>query len=75
MERKDLSFIKDKDTLDLIQHIFENGQGTVLILESAPTAALPVLSENQWGIYNDILYHRSNGKIYVYTAGSVLTIT
>jgi len=75
LERKDLAFIKDKDTLDLIQHIFENGQGNVQELESAPVAALPILAEDCAGVYGTNLYWRKNGKVYVFATSSVITIT
>lgn len=46
-----------------------------LALEAVPTAAVPLLDDNEEGVYGGVLYKRVGATIYVITPSSTITIT
>lgn len=75
MIKRPLDNIKDIDIRETLQHLQEETTGRVLTLSAAPTAAIPLLDDNDWGINSDVLYHRVGAKIYAFTPSSTITIT
>ena len=71
MERKPINFIKNKDTRDLIEHVFDEGLGRPIILSAAPTTAGAELSENQMGFDGTNLFIAISGSIYQITLTAV----
>jgi hypothetical protein len=72
-----------KPTLDIentvVREHIESLQGesyqNVLELSAAPTATAPLLEDNQWGVYSNVLYQRVSNTILVFTPGSTITVT
>ena len=46
------------------KHIFENGQGVIKILNSAPTASVKLLEPSEIGRNGTILYFNIDGTMY-----------
>ena len=67
--------IKDELIRLHVEAIQEEGFGNVIALTAVPTATVPLLEDNQWGEYNNILYQRIRDTIFVFTPGSTITVT
>ena len=52
------------DLQNVVERLIREAQGNVLILTSAPTAAQPILTENQRGYFNNKIYQVLNGTLY-----------
>ena len=68
--------IADVELRDLLDYIIQEAKGQILVLESTPIAATPILQDGEDGIdTSDDLWIRRNGKLYKITPTQVLTIT
>lgn len=54
MEKKSVDFIKEKDTQDLFNYIFEQAFGEPISFESVPT--LEDMNANSWGFNGNDIY-------------------
>lgn len=54
----------------LFNFIFENAMGNIIILDAAPTAAVPILKENQVGYYSNKVYFVTSGVLKEFTVSS-----
>lgn len=75
MIKKPAGDIKDLVTREHIKFLQENLIGNPLSLDAAPTAAAPLLENNESGVYNNVYYKRVEGTIYVFNPSSTITIT
>ena len=75
MISKPLDKITDVELRDVLTHIIEEGSGQYLVLDAAPTATEPKLSEGERGIYANKIYVRRNGFIYRIDPAATITIT
>ena len=75
MLKKNLELIKDNETRLAVEFLQENAIGKAIELSAVPTAAAPLLKDNEIGYYSNIVYFRIENKIYVITPSSVITIT
>ena len=66
---------KDKDQQEIIEHIFQEGQGKIIDLSAAPTASAPLLDADEVGKFEDKIYWRRGEKIYEITPSTTITIT
>ncbi|MEN6414373.1 MAG: hypothetical protein ABFC84_16670 [Veillonellales bacterium] len=69
------NLVKDDETKNVLNHIFQEAQGKVLTLSAAPTATAPLLKDYEWGVYSNVLYQRVGSTILVFTPGSTVAIT
>lgn len=67
--------IKDDEIRKHIEDLQEEVTGEVIELSAAPTASEPLLEDMEWGVYDDILYHRVKSKIYEFTPTETITIS
>ena len=75
MIKKAKDRVKDQDTRDVLDYLQEAVQGNTLELSAAPTAADPLLEDNESGFYNNSLYVRKGSTIYVFASSSQITVT
>lgn len=75
MKDTNVGFVKEVETQELFRHIFDNAQGTLIELDAAPTADVPLLTENQIGIYSNSIYWRVSDTIYIFASDSQIAIT
>lgn len=54
------------------EHVYTNAQQKILILDSAPTAAIPLISENNIGYFSGKLYYMISGTLYSLTLTTVV---
>jgi len=74
MRKTDIGFLDEKQS-NLMRHVFNNAQGTVIDLDSAPSATSPLLKANEVGKYGTDLYWRIGNTIYKISSASQITIT
>lgn len=75
MITKPIDDIKDLVIREHFRFLQENGTGLILELSAVPTAAEPLIEDNESGLYSNVLYVRKSGTIYVFTPGSTITIS
>jgi len=75
MIKKPTDRIKDADTRDHLDFIYQEGLGNAIELDAAPTATAPLLAADEIGIYSDKIYVRKSNKIFRLDPDSVITIT
>jgi len=75
MIRKPILGEVSPEVKDLFDHTFEEAQGKVLTLSAAPTATAPLLQSGEWGVYSNVLYHRVESTIMVFTPGSTISVS
>ena len=75
MEEKNTDVIKDDDERELFKHVMRAGQGTLISLDSEPTADEPLLEANQAGVYNNNLYWRVESEILVFNSSSQIAVS
>lgn len=52
------------------QHVYDNAQQRIIILDSAPTAAEPIISEGNFGYYSNKVYWMINGVLKEFSVSS-----
>ena len=67
--------IEDRVTREHVESLQENSQGTIISLDAAPTASAPLIEDQEWGVYSNVLYQRVGDTILVFTPGSTITVT
>ena len=72
---KSTNLIQDAEVKDHIDFIHQEAQGKPIILSTAPTAAVPLLNADEWGVYGGLLYIRKANIIYVITPSSTITVS
>ncbi len=72
---KPTGLIKDTEVKDHLEFIQDKAQGTILSLDAAPTATVPLLAANEAGVYSSVLYWRVADTILVFTPSSTITVT
>ena len=75
MLKKPTDRIKDEDIRDHLDFIQAEALGNMLELAAVPTAAVPLLSDNEWGRYLDKIYVRKGLSIYRLDPDATITIT
>lgn len=75
MLRRNTDLIQDVETRLAVEHILQEGFGNPIALSAVPTATIPLLEANSWGMYNGIIYIRRADTIYVVTPSSTITVT
>ena len=75
MIKKPTDRIKDIDTREHLDFIYQEGLGNAIELDAAPTAGTPLLADNEWGIVSDVLYIRKLNKIYKIIPDLVISIS
>jgi len=75
MVKKPILDIQDEITRLHIESLQEETQQNVIELSAAPTATAPLLQDREIGSYNNILYMRVSGSIFVITPSSVIVVT
>ena len=75
MIKKPTDRIKDIDTREHLDFIYQEGLGNAIELDAAPTATTPLLSDNEVGVYLDKIYVRKSNKIYRLDPDLAITIT
>ena len=61
---------KDAEANSTYNFIFDNAMGNLIILDSAPTAAIPILTENQLGYFNNKVYLVTSGVLKEFVVAS-----
>jgi len=67
--------IEDEEVRDQVTEIQEGARGNPLILDTAPTAAVPQIQANESGLVGGKYYLRIGNTILVFTPGSTITVT
>lgn len=75
MLKRNTDVIIDVETKAAIEFILEEGLGKAIELDAVPTATVPLLSADEWGIYSGILYFRKANIVYVVAPSSTITVT
>ena len=74
MVKRETGDIEDRVIKEHIDNVNEEFAQNILSLATAPTSTEPLLEDNENGIYNNNLYVRKAGFIYVFAADSTITI-
>ena len=70
MKRTDL-YGKDAEPNSFPNFVIANALGPVIILDSAPTATIPQLTETQIGYYSNKIYTVISGTLYSFDLTTV----
>jgi len=72
---KPLDQIANVELKDVLTYIQEETFGRVLTLSAEPTSAIPLIQDNEGGVYNSIYYRRVGNVIYKFTPTSTISVT
>ncbi len=75
MLKRPLDDLKDSNIREHIRELQEHDMQKVTELDAAPTADAPLLEADEWGNYDNKLYHRVGENIYEFTPSDVISIT
>ena len=74
MIKRNTELIQDKETREAFEFMQENALGTAITLSAVPTADVPLIQANEWGVYAGVLYFRVENTIYVVTPSSTIAV-
>ena len=66
--------IQDPLIREHMQYLQDEAQGKPLALEAAPTADVPLLQNDEDGVYNNVYYKRRGNVILVFNPSSTIVI-
>ena len=75
MVKKPTGDIEDIVLKDHVDSVNANFLQNAIELDAAPTAAVPLLDDDEVGIYSNAIYWRKSSTIYVFSSDSQITIT